>query len=517
MKSAIIFLIINAFLNTAQSSKILIVYPLFGTSHYILGNAIARTLVEAGHDVTMVSPFEEKNPPKNGTWTNIVLTGLFESGQESSLMKNMFQMETMHPVLNFRFMNYLGNEMTTKNVLSHEAFQKLLKSNQKFDVVIVEQFWSDAIKAVAHHFKAPYITVSSMGATSWVNHLVANPSPYSYISNIFLCYSSKMSVWERLKNTLFNIAEIINREFIFYPEQEKLMKKYFPDPPNFYDVIYNTSLVLLNSHISTNHPVPLVPAMIDIGGYHVFPPKPLPKDLQDFLDSSKDGVIYFSMGSNLKSKYMPEKQRKALLSVFSKLKQKVLWKFEDDNLPGKPSNVKIRTWLPQQSILAHPNVKLFITHGGLLSTTETIYHGVPVLAIPIFGDQSMNAAQIELSGFGKALKFSELNEENLKNSLDELLNNPKYKENAQMRSKVFHDRESKPRDRLVYWVEYVIRHKGAHHLRVAGIDLKWYQYLLLDIFAIILGTIIIFMKLFKVIISKLCCRKTSNIKKIKTN
>lgn len=43
--------------------------------------------------------------------------------------------------------------------------------------------------------------------------------------------------------------------------------------------------------------------------------------------------------------------------------------------------------------LAHPNTKLFITHGGLLSTTETTYHGVLILAVPVFADQEMNAAR----------------------------------------------------------------------------------------------------------------------------
>lgn len=75
-------------------------------------------------------------------------------------------------------------------------------------------------------------------------------------------------------------------------------------------------------------------------------------------------------------------------------------------------------------ILAHPNCKLFISHGGLLSTTETINFGVPVLALPVFGDQKMNAVRITSKGFGLTISFSELTEERLRNDLDELLGNP---------------------------------------------------------------------------------------------
>jgi glucuronosyltransferase len=66
-----------------------------------------------------------------------------------------------------------------------------------------------------------------------------------------------------------------------------------------------------------------------------------------------DGVIYFSLGSNVRSNLIPDKKRLAFLEAFSELPQKVLWKWESDILPGQPSNVKIGKWLPQQDILGN--------------------------------------------------------------------------------------------------------------------------------------------------------------------
>lgn len=60
-----------------------------------------------------------------------------------------------------------------------------------------------------------------------------------------------------------------------------------------------------------------------------------------------------------------------------------------------------------------------------MSTTETVNFGVPVLALPVFGDQKMNAVRITSKGFGLTILFSELTEERLRNDLDELLGNPK--------------------------------------------------------------------------------------------
>lgn len=179
--------------------------------------------------------------------------------------------------------------------------------------------------------------------------------------------------------------------------------------------------------------------------------------MKEYLDGAKDGFILFSMGSNLKSIMLPEEKRNILLSVFKNLPYKILWKFEDENLPGKPTNVKIGKWLPQNDILgnyifclklltikskhktrllidffitfehflttAHPNLKLFITHGGLLSTTEAIYHGVPVVGIPILGDQQENMKNAEKLGIGKALDFMKLNYDDLWTTVNEVLNN----------------------------------------------------------------------------------------------
>lgn len=73
--------------------------------------------------------------------------------------------------------------------------------------------------------------------------------------------------------------------------------------------------------------------------------------------------------------------------------------------------------------IAHPNLKLFITHGGLLSTTEAIYHGVPIIGIPFFGDQKMNIAKAVHKKFGLTVPFEDLTEQSLTDAVNEILNN----------------------------------------------------------------------------------------------
>lgn len=244
----------------------------------------------------------------------------------------------------------LGHVMTECTFKDPEV-QQLLKSDEHFDVVVAEEFLAPALMALAHVFKAPLVLVSPMPSSNWNNDLFGNPAPLSYIPSMTSKLSSKMNFFQRIKNLYSETVDKIFRHVSFYPQQNEILHKYLPNAPHLDEIMYNASLILINSHVSVNDPVPHLPNMIEIGGYHVQPPKELPKDLKDYLDNAKEGVVYFSMGSNLKSADLPVHTREAILKSLSKLKQKVLWKFEADNLPGQPPNVKIQKWMPQSDIL----------------------------------------------------------------------------------------------------------------------------------------------------------------------
>lgn len=199
------------------------------------------------------------------------------------------------------------------------------------------------------------------------------------------------------------------------------------------------------------------------------------------------------------------------------MNQKVLCKWEETNLTNNYyKNIIFDKWLPQNDILAHHNVKLFISHAGLLSIIETIYHGKPILAIPIFGDQKTNAAEAVNSGYALSLSFSELTEEKLVKTINELLNCTNYFENAQKRSKIMHDRIETPQKTIVYWVEYVIRHNGASHLKIAALNLTWYKYFSLDVYVFLFVSSLMLLWGLKLFLKRLnqCCRHAKKLKKI---
>lgn len=94
----------------------------------------------------------------------------------------------------------------------------------------------------------------------------------------------------------------------------------------------------------------------------------------------------------------------------------------------------------------------------------------------------------------------------------------RYRENVKMRSKLMHDQPIKPIDLAVYWIEFVIRHKGAPHLRSAGLDLKWYQREMIDIICFLILAITALFIVFYITLKKilkLCFKQKPVVTKIK--
>jgi len=84
----------------------------------------------------------------------------------------------------------------------------------------------------------------------------------------------------------------------------------------------------------------------------------------------------------------------------------------------------VRGVLQFNFFLAHPNVQLFITHGGLLSTQEASYNGVPLIGIPMMGDQLMNVLKSENMGYAVGLPYDTVSKETVLATIKKVLNDP---------------------------------------------------------------------------------------------
>ncbi|XP_056643872.1 UDP-glycosyltransferase UGT5-like [Diorhabda sublineata] len=392
--------------------------------------------------------------------------------------------------------------LLSSNTLKNREVQELINSNATFDVLIMENVNNDAISVLRYRFNCSLIAQVPFTSPIFNEYFIGNPSSIAYVPDVIAPYDSHLSFWERLQNTYRQIVTYMLLQLKQIPSQTGIKEELFPGMPDLYTDIYNVDLHFVSSNPSLNDPIPLPPNAKEIGGHHVSSPDPLPEDIEKFMNDAKDGVILFSMGSILSGDLFSAQNKEAFLRIFSKLKQKVIWSV-DDKMLEESDNIMLKKWVPQKDILAHPNTILFISHGGLLGTYEAIYSGVPILGIPVVWDQVRNIEDAARKGFAIRFNFEDFTEQAFEEALHELINNTNYRMNAKKRSKIFHDRIATPLEEAVFWTEYVIRHKGAQHLRPSVMDLKWYQRYLIDVLVFITVLSILFISVVYLVIKKI--------------
>lgn len=132
---------------------------------------------------------------------------------------------------------------------------------------------------------------------------------------------------------------------------------------------------------------------------------------------------------------------------------------------------------------------------------EAIHCKVPVLVIPFLGDQDANANRLEQLGVGLQLDLLEMNEVNLRERIDELLK-PKFRENMHNLHELVYDQPMTSLSKAIFWIEHVIRHKGAKHLEFKGKHVPFYQAYCLDFLAIFIVLSIVAYRITRRIIRK---------------
>ncbi|XP_066154836.1 UDP-glucosyltransferase 2-like [Euwallacea fornicatus] len=486
----LIFFAVSIKLVEIHAARILCVFQMPAVSHQATFKPISRTLSLRGHEVIAVTP----HPINDSTLVN--LTEIDTSKDTYPIISRhgfeFFMSKSLTVQSKIRKIFAMYNEFAHA-ILGNEQFKEIyLDESQKFDLIISQIYISPIMFALSAKLKAPIIGVSSMGGWSGTHVSMGNPNPPSIYSEMFLPYNGDLTFYERIKSTLYFVWSRLYVYFVAMPKCNEIARKFLGnDLPYLADIERNVSAVFLNINPILYTPRPMVPTVIPLSFMHIQPRKELPKDIKTLIEGAENGVVYFSLGSNVKSINIPEEIRSLLMQVFAELPYKVLWKFEAEELPGKPDNVIIKKWLPQQDILGHPNVKAFISQCGLQSTEEAIDRETPMVGIPFIADQEMNSLRLADWGVLRHIDYLNTSKDELVKAIKDVAENPNYRENMKKLRRLLQDEPMSGIEKAVWWAEYVIRHKGTRHLRSPTVDIDWHKYLLLDLIGILIVVLIL--------------------------
>lgn len=276
------------------------------------------------------------------------------------------------------------------------------------------------------------------------------------------------------------------------------------------------SLVLINSHCSADYAHQVSPLFVDVGGMANWQEeKELPEDFQELLDSANDGAIMITFGSTVLLNTVSERHQKIFFDViqaFPKTKFILRWETPPPKfLEDIPKNLKFAEWVPQREILRHPNLKCFLTRGGISSIHAAAYYAVPLIVLPLFSDQDMNAYRVHNQQLGIRVEIRGITNTTLASAVEKILSEEKYKVNMLRKSAIFKDQTLSPVKTALFRVEFVLRHyHTADTFRLGNTHLNWFQRERLDIFAFIfISVVVIAIVTLKIIL----CLKRSIVQK----
>lgn len=263
---------------TADGARILALEPNGGRSHWNFMSAVLRSLTDAGHQVTVFTPFPEGGRANN---TEVDTSGKAEITVSVELMD---------------MVNRFGGPVSLMNgiseysryhcdvVLEHLRFVELTRDNaghDDFDVIIAEPLMVDCMSHAAHALDLPLIyTIPSPMFTVVERDFTGHASNPACVSNVLAPHAVPKTFVQRFTNTAVSVYTAFLRSY-----REWRLRVADPRPYDSSPTV-NPAIIFQNSYHGTEAPRPMAPNLKDVGGIHLKPAKSIPK-----VSSDRDGLI----------------------------------------------------------------------------------------------------------------------------------------------------------------------------------------------------------------------------------
>ncbi|CAD5214255.1 unnamed protein product [Bursaphelenchus xylophilus] len=475
-----LLLLFAALFIPSTSHKILVYSLRFGQSHVLFMRSIADALAEAGHDVTFYQhEFYDQVKYVGCEHAKVVVRkrdypvkpfpNFWETGGQSDKEWMMYQdigqnlaTACYHQLRDTNLTNRLRQERFELAIGEHfdtctyALFEVL--GIKKYISAYAAPIFPQALELLGHGMTTAYIPALNNNDMSYVERAKAfllRPIGYYYYNRIF-----EQPVKEAVRAALGRSFDV-NAAFV------------------------QSSYAFVNGDEHLEYQQPTSQKVVYIGGITQHNTGKIPEPFKKVLKSARRGVILVSFGTVATGEVMPNKTKEILSETFAQFPDiKFLFKHNDryDPLFRHMDNVVVEKWVPQKEVLAHPKTIGFITHGGLNSVSETAFHGVPSVCIPLFGDQERNCMMGEMHGILTTVRRQQLDATSLITAVRKILSDQKIRDNAAAMKEMMQNKPTSARDRVVKFTEHAIRFDIAkiHDLRAR--QLNTLQYYGLDVY-----------------------------------
>ncbi|KAI9331847.1 hypothetical protein BDR26DRAFT_921934 [Obelidium mucronatum] len=415
MKSTVLLALCLSFFQRVLSLTILIVCEEGSRSHVVPYFEVSRLLQERGHKILFASLEENLKFASDHSFVNAISIGnktvSFEKSPE--IMAKMMSTPAGYKAMAPRFVE-LSNMILQNYPERVQTFANLFEEIQP-DLVLCD-FFAQAC------FDSAYMNGVNLGIlgavgfqgfqSEWFIPSIMNPVPQNtWMGNMWLRISTTADMLWHV-GRVFVPLELRVQKFKKTVWKERTV-------PNTIE-LFSQKLVLSHTLFGFAPAQKLPPNVLALG------PLLAPyrfnhtgnEQLVDLLDSlvvSQSRLVYIAFGSAAAGfEGIAKRLFDGINTILANNSDvHVLWACRDayclsvvtDHVEGKFQNrVHVHKWVAQRAVLEHSVTKAFVSHGGISSLHESIFGGVPLVVVPLFGDQHLNAVYVEERRIGINLK-----------------------------------------------------------------------------------------------------------------
>ncbi|CAL1591065.1 unnamed protein product [Knipowitschia caucasica] len=492
-----LILVLAVVLVAPVSGGKLLVFP-GDFSHYLNMKSLIEELHRRNHSIHVIAPTSSPSVKYNDTelqkkFNFIVYEVPFTVDDYKNFLKDFiyFSMYESHRTSILGKVRLIYDWMDKSQVMVMQTCESIVQNaalmsqlrKAKFDLVLWDPM-SPCGDLVARLLDLPLVASIrfSFGAVM-ERHCGQAPLPPSYVPSAPLPYDDKMTFSERTTSLLTNVLTSTVSIIFWKLTLDGFYSEILGQSTSVCETLGRADMWLIRTYWDIESPRPLPPNFRYVGGLHCKPANPLPEDLEEFVNSADAGVVVVTFGSMISK--LETDRAEVIATALAQIPQKVIWKYSGPTPLSLGPNTRVLAWIPQNDLLGHPQTRAFVAHGGTNGLYEAMFHGVPVVGVPLFGDQSDNLARLSRRGGAVVLNFNTMTSQEMTSAINEVINTPSFKESMVQASRVHRDRPLSALQEASFWVEFVLRN-GASHLRLASHDLNWFQYYSLDVAAFLL-------------------------------
>ena len=468
----------------AVDAKRILMLPHLQASHANEHRVIGSELVRRGHEVYVVLAESSKKVSFEGTGITVLR---FKAGDAKLIDSAEFEAEVSEAAFAGEKMLaelFIGVASKHCSLLLDDARLMDELHALNFDYAVVDSFLLDlCLLIVPRILQIPYSSISC----SLVPLIIGIPWLPTLGPPLFLPFPQKLNFWQKAQTFFISLSIATGTGLCScFSPNSTLLKMYAPEVDSWYALMRKSDLFVIPNSFVALYPMLTLPNVIRTNGIAMKPARGLSQDWLSAMQGEKGSVVV-SFGST--GGAMPRETIQVFARTFQTLSRLTfVWRLPQTKGVPMPRNVHNATWLPQNDLIAHNDTKLFISHCGVNGYHEAIYHGVPLICIPLWGDQIHNAAVMEEKGFGRHLTpVTSITQAQLTQTIKEVLRNDVIRRNVKKMSRVLKDSKP-PRETIADWLEHVMEH-GGKHLRSITQDMPVWEMLMLDMVCIVMAIV----------------------------